>query len=55
MIKWTSTTKDNIEKEIFLANLISEEGLQNTCRQIRPYPASQPKEGFELTSRYCNH
>ena len=26
-----------MEKEIFLANLISEEGLQNTCRQIRPY------------------
>ena len=37
MIKWTSTTKDNMEKEIFLVNLISEEGLQNTCRQIRPY------------------
>ena len=37
MIKWTSITKDNMEKEIFLANLISEEGLQNTCRQIRQY------------------
>ena len=37
MIKWTSITKDNMEKEIFLANLISEEGLQNTCRQILSY------------------
>ena len=26
-----------MEKEIFLANLINEEGLQNTCRQIRAY------------------
>ena len=26
-----------MDKEIFLTNSINEEGLQNTCRQIRPY------------------
>ena len=26
-----------MDKEIFFTNSINEEGLQNTCRQIRPY------------------
>ena len=26
-----------MDKEIFLTNSINEEGLKNTCRQIRPY------------------
>ena len=37
MIKWASIAKDNMDKGIFLANLIYEEGLQNTCLQIGPY------------------
>ena len=26
-----------MDKKILLTNLINEEGLQNTCRQIHPY------------------